>query len=125
MDSQLTLSDNHGDMKKPMMEFRPEAWPSLDRNRAILKIDLFWPIKPEDMNYIDEDNDLIKNIFFPVKELKPILTFRNLHVLHISGMMITYQPTIWEVCWLNKNLTTLTLEMALEPEFKDSEFFLA
>ena len=32
-------------------------------------------------------------------------------------MMGSYQPLIWTTCWLNPNLTTLKLEMGLEPLF--------
>ena len=115
MDSQ-PLSTETSDSSKPMMEFRPEAFPSLDRNTSVLKLDLFCAIKPGDMDDTTEQNtEGDQKGSFPLKEIKPLCTFRNLYALHLSGMMRSYQPIIWEVCWLNKNLYTLTLEMALEP----------
>ncbi|ETI28994.1 hypothetical protein G647_01446 [Cladophialophora carrionii CBS 160.54] len=107
-------------MDKPIMEFRPELWPVLDRNRPILNIDLFWPIKAEDMDDTEVQNsDGDQKGNFPFRDLKRLVSFRNLHVLHLSGMMRSYQPIIWEACFVNSNLTKLTLEMAPEPEIND------
>src|ERR1700761_1953963 len=117
MDSQ-NLSNDVGDMDKPIVEFRPQLFPLLSIERPILNLDLFWPIKPEVMDDAEEVNsDGDQKGVFPFKELKPLVTFRNLHVLQLSGMMRSYQPIIWETCWVNKSLSKLTLEMALEPEF--------
>jgi hypothetical protein len=121
MDSR-TSSNDIGAMDKPIMEFRPELWPVLDRNRPILNLDLFWPIKAEDMANAEEQNsDGDQKGNFPFKELRPLVSFRNLHVLHLGGMMRSYQPIIWEACFVNPNLTKLTLEMALEPEISDGK----
>ena len=104
-------------------EFRPEAWPTLKADTTILKLDLFWPIKAEDMeNGSVQNTDGDQKGNFSFKELKPLITFHNLHVLHLSGMMRSYQPIIWETVWMNANLSKVTLEMALEPELRDGKF---
>ncbi|KAJ9605061.1 hypothetical protein H2200_010451 [Cladophialophora chaetospira] len=117
----LTLISNDvGNMDQPIMEFRPQLFPSLDPTRPILNLDLFWPIKAEDMDDAEEINsDGDQKGVLPFKELKPLIAFRNLHVLELHGMMRSYQPIIWETCFVNPNLSKLTLEMALEPEFND------
>jgi hypothetical protein len=121
--SQAASYDLDG-VDKPIMEFRGWMLEQLDRERSVLKVDLFWPIKEKDMKdaeEINEDGDQKGN--FPFKDLKPLTTFRNLHVLELHGMMRSYQPIIWETCWLNDKLTKVTLAMALEPEFNDGKSF--
>ncbi|EXJ61374.1 uncharacterized protein A1O5_11932 [Cladophialophora psammophila CBS 110553] len=123
MDSPQTSAEIGG-FGKPIVNFRPNLWRHLDKDRPILNLDLFWPIKLDDLNDDEEEenSDGDSKDVFPFKELKPLQTFHNLHYLQLNGMMRSYQPIIWATCWLNKNLTKLHLEMALEPEMnKDSK----
>lgn len=122
MDSPLDSQDLGG-VDKPIINFRPQLWRHLDRNREVLNLDLFWPIKLDEEDDDDEEEEEEENSdgdqkgVFPFKELKPLKSFHNLHYLQLNGMMRSYQPIIWAVCWVNKNLTKVHLEMALEPEF--------
>ncbi|KAJ9614891.1 hypothetical protein H2204_014330 [Knufia peltigerae] len=117
------LSADLGGINKPIPNFRPHLWKQIDNSRHVLNIDLFWPIKLDELNEdpdddeVNEDGDT-KGVF-PFKDLQPLKTFRNLHFLQLNGMMRSYQPIIWGVCWANKNLTILHLEMALEPLFSE------
>ncbi|OAP62422.1 hypothetical protein AYL99_04625 [Fonsecaea erecta] len=109
-----------GGFDKPIVNFRPQLWRHLDKDRPILNLDLFWPIKLDEINDDDdeeeENSDGDSKGDFPFRDLKPLQTFHNLHYLQLNGMMRSYQPIIWATCWVNKNLTKLRLEMALEPE---------
>ena len=83
-------------------------------------MDLFWPDDLDRVNARDDEQDLAwteseRTAIFPYDGLKPLLVFRNLHSLMLNGMQRSYQRLIWATCWLNPNLTTLSLEMALEP----------
>ncbi|KIV77898.1 hypothetical protein PV11_09674 [Exophiala sideris] len=117
-DSAVTtvLSAELGDVGHPIKNFRPYLWRHLDVNRETLNIDVFWPIKLEDIDDEEEEdeNGDLKGVF-PIKELQPLKTFHNLHYLQLNGMMRSYQSVIWATCWVNKNLTKVHLEMALEP----------
>ncbi|CRL27451.1 unnamed protein product [Penicillium camemberti] len=58
-------------------------------------------------------------ITIPSEEgLRPLVEFRNLRVLRLTGMFQSYQSIIWQVVWLNLQLTTLELEMAVELDIK-------
>lgn len=108
---------------KPIPDFRPEFWPRLDKQREALSIDLFWPIKldkkgDEEQDNEEQDDDEEDKDVFPYAGLEPLVTFHNLRHLQINGMMRSYQPLIFATCWVNKNLTRVHLEMALEPEMK-------
>ena len=104
----------------PIQNFRPSLWRLLQRHSNVLKLDLFWP---NELDTATEDDQLHNSTgiededptIFPYEGLRPLLTFRNLHTLQLTGMLRSYQPLIWATCWLNPNLTTLHLEMALEP----------
>ncbi|EXJ65038.1 hypothetical protein A1O7_01377 [Cladophialophora yegresii CBS 114405] len=121
MDSYTSTPSNDVDARdKPIMEFHPELWPVLERNRPVLNLDLFWPIKCERVDNAEEQRtEGDQKGTFPPRDLRPLVSFRNLHVLHLGGMRKSYQPVIWEACFVNANLTKLTLEMALEPEISD------
>ncbi|KIW30549.1 uncharacterized protein PV07_06287 [Cladophialophora immunda] len=110
-----------GGFDKPIVNFRPQLWRHLDKDRPILNLDLFWPIKLDEINDDEEDenSDGDSKGIFPFKDLKPLQIFHNLHYLQLNGMMRSYQPIIWATCWVNKNLTKLRLEMALEPEMNE------
>ncbi|OJJ51755.1 hypothetical protein ASPZODRAFT_163543 [Penicilliopsis zonata CBS 506.65] len=102
-----------GTLLKPLMYFRGGAsWKCLPRNAEIVSMDVFWPIQ--------ENQDEGKEDMLPLEELKPIIEFRSLRVLKITGMMQSYQKYIWEVVWLNPELTDLWLEMALEPSLESN-----
>lgn len=119
-----------GGPEKPIPNFRPQLWRHLDKQRDSLNLDLFWPIKLEthdsgdesdhDIDDPDDDPEEPDNNHFPIQGLQPLLTFRNLRYLQLNGMMQSYQPLIWATCWVNKNLSVLHLEMALEPELRQS-----
>ncbi|KOS45635.1 hypothetical protein ACN38_g3460 [Penicillium nordicum] len=51
--------------------------------------------------------------------LRPLVEFRNLRVLRLTGMFKSYQRTIWQAVWLNPQLVTLELEMAVGLEIKE------
>ncbi|KGO69838.1 hypothetical protein PITC_043010 [Penicillium italicum] len=55
----------------------------------------------------------IKITILTLEQVRPLLEFRNLRVLKLVGMMKSYQPIIWQAVWLNHQLTTLELEMAV------------
>ncbi|EXJ81284.1 hypothetical protein A1O3_07574 [Capronia epimyces CBS 606.96] len=115
------VSIDLGGLQKPISNFRPHLWRLLERDREILNLDLFWPIKLDEESDDDEDEEKDDNGdgdpkgVFPFKDLKPLKEFRNLHYLQLNGMMRSYQPLIWATCWVNPNLTKVRLEMALEP----------
>ncbi|OQE35116.1 hypothetical protein PENCOP_c014G04895 [Penicillium coprophilum] len=48
-----------------------------------------------------------------LEQVRPLGEFRNLRVLKLTGMMKSYQPIIWQTVWVNPQLTTLELEMAV------------
>lgn len=123
MDSRIDPSADLGGISKPIPNFRPHLWKQVDNSRHVLNLDLFWPIKLDELEE-DEDEEEVNadgdtRGVFPFKDLEPLKTFRNLHYLQLNGMMRSYQPIIWGVCWANKNLTILHLEMALEPLFSE------
>ncbi|KAJ5209910.1 hypothetical protein N7472_000049 [Penicillium cf. griseofulvum] len=53
-----------------------------------------------------------------VEQMRPLTEFRNLRELKLTGMMKSYQPIIWQTVWMNPQLTTLELEMAVGLEIK-------
>ncbi|KAJ5401258.1 uncharacterized protein N7487_007154 [Penicillium crustosum] len=58
-------------------------------------------------------------ITIPSEEnLRPLVEFRNLRVLRLTGMFKSYQSVIWQAVWLNSQLTTLELEMTVGLEIK-------
>ncbi|KAL1961640.1 hypothetical protein VTN77DRAFT_1355 [Rasamsonia byssochlamydoides] len=101
-----------GTLQNPIFEFKGgSAWMELNAEQPELWIDLFWPI-PLDAS--DDEEDMLN-----IEELKPLCSFRNLRVLKLTGMMQSYQKYIWQAAWLNHDLETLVLEMALEPRIAD------
>ncbi|CAI7578260.1 unnamed protein product [Penicillium discolor] len=67
----------------------------------------------------EPEGDVEIRITLPAEEnLQPLVQFRNLRVLRLTGMFKSYQRIIWLAVWLNPQLTTLELEMAVEPEIK-------
>ena len=87
-----------GDSAEAEPRFSKELLISMDHDKAHLGIDLRTPPSA--------------NKCFPLQDLSPLLVYRNLHSLTITGMMQSYQSYIWPVVWLNLQLTELTLEMA-------------
>lgn len=77
------------------MNFRPHLWKHLDANIKSLMLDLFWPVKTGDDDdgvLVDvpkehDDHIILDEQGLPVEDLKPILTFRDLQVLKLTGMM--------------------------------------
>lgn len=67
-----------------------------------------------------EPEDEIKiSITIPSEgQLRPLCEFRKLRVLRLTGMLKSYQRIIWQAVWLNPQLTTLELAMAVELEIK-------
>ncbi|KAJ9489122.1 hypothetical protein VN97_g4158, partial [Penicillium thymicola] len=51
--------------------------------------------------------------------LRPLVEFRNLRVLRLTGMFKSYQRILWQAVWLNPQLVTLELEMAVGLEIKE------
>jgi hypothetical protein len=91
---------------KPIQFFRSgPSWAELPRSKATLGLDLFSSIDEE-----KKDDGILA-----IVELKPLCEFRNLRSLKLTGMLRSYQMYIWQAVWLNPNLETLDLAMALEP----------
>ena len=104
----------------PILYLRSNLWQILEPHRKVLNVDLFWPDDLDRVKARDDEQDLAsteseRTAIFPYDGLKPLLLFRNLHTLTLNGMQRSYQRLIWATCWLNPKLTTLSLEMALEP----------
>lgn len=78
----------------------PPYWQSLD-------LSLFKPGLTSDL--------LIGDTTSP-RDLLPLCDFRRLRTLKLTGMVDSYQEIIFRACWLNPELWSLTLVMALEPE---------
>ncbi|PIG82944.1 hypothetical protein AARAC_008157 [Aspergillus arachidicola] len=55
---------------------------------------------------------------FPLSSLTPLLHFRHLRTLKLTGMMSSYQKYIWQAAWLNPHLEELELGMALAPSLR-------
>lgn len=80
---------------KPIINFRPHLWKHLDTESKSLMLDLFWPVKTGDEDdgvFVnvpkDEDGHIIlEEKCLPLDDFKPILAFRNLQVLQLTGMM--------------------------------------
>lgn len=62
-----------------------------------------------------------ENDTFPLRDLMPLVQFRQLRTLTIVGMLDSYQPCIWETVWLCPHLEVLTLEMCLEPSIRKTK----
>lgn len=116
-----------GDAGMPILHFRPQLWKHIDRTRLTLNLDLFWPMRLDELVEQDEEDhgeirDEIQsdNTTFPLRGLLPLCEFRNLRFLRLGGLMQSYQTHIWRTCWLNPGLVELILEMALEPVMNES-----
>ena len=97
---------------KPIQFFRGgQSWAELPRSKATLGLDLFSSIVEE-----EKDDGILAII-----ELKPLCGFRNLRSLKLTGMLRSYQMYIWQAVWLNPNLETLDLAMALEPSILSTQ----
>ena len=105
-----------GSNDKPILNFRAHLWRYLDRNRDTLNLDLFWPQPFDDDSESASDNSEANAGVLSIEEMRPLLEFRHLKSLQLSGMLVSYQKYIWQACWLNPGLEDLVLEMALEPE---------
>lgn len=82
------------------------SWDDVPRCTKRLKLDLLVSF-PGDSDADDK--------FLNIEDMKPLLEFRQLRSLHISGMVKSYQTYIWQTVWLNVHLEELELEMAVEP----------
>ncbi|KAL4982628.1 hypothetical protein BDW68DRAFT_182370 [Aspergillus falconensis] len=118
----------------PLMEFPGGAlWAALPKDRHTLGLDVFWPLPSEQPTESDikasenksktkpqaEDKGNGKEpTIFPIEEMAPLCTFRNLRVLKITGMMQSYQMYIFQAAWLNTNLEELEIGMALPPRLR-------
>jgi hypothetical protein len=112
-----------GDPGKPIVHFRPQLWKHIERTRATLNLDLFWPQRYDDTVEVDEgnhDDGYSDKDTFPLRGLLPLCEFRNLRSLRLGGLMQSYQTQIWRACWVNPDLGELILEMALDPVMNES-----
>ncbi|KAE8397831.1 hypothetical protein BDV37DRAFT_289054 [Aspergillus pseudonomiae] len=121
----------------PILEFRGgDTWDLLARDRKSLGLDLFWPIEfpnpaldsgypikaistasqPQEPKGKDKDEQGPET--FPLTSLTPLLHFRHLRALKLTGMMRSYQKYIWQAAWLNPYLEELELGMALAPSLR-------
>ena len=102
-------SYNIATFAKPLMDFRGgDAWDEIPNRKPTLGLDLFRPQS--------DDDDGVGFDCLDVSELAPLLEFRRLRSLKLTGMLQSYQSVIWQVVWLNPDLQELELGMALEPE---------
>ncbi|KGO48256.1 hypothetical protein PEX2_022640 [Penicillium expansum] len=62
---------------------------------------------------VKKSSEEIRISILTLEQVRPLLEFCNLRVLKLVGMMKSYQPIIWQTVWLNPQLTTLELEMAV------------
>lgn len=61
----------------------------------------------------EKPEDGIRITILSLEQMRALTEFRNLRVLKLTGMMKSYQRIIWHAVWLNPQLTTLELEMAV------------
>ena len=116
-----------GSLDKPITDLTHDLWKTIERDRTDLVIDLFQPVNIEDhitASKQDETSSKEKlkpsdsdSSILPPSSLQPLLQFRQLHHLTLTGMLESYQPLIWATCWLQPFLKTVHLEMALPPFF--------
>lgn len=93
----LTLGSAQLGTSKPIMNFRPHLWKHLDTESKSLMLDLFWPVKTGDEDdgvfvNVPKDEDghiIVEKQGLPLDDFKPILAFRNLQVLQLTGMMLS------------------------------------
>ncbi|KAL4950615.1 hypothetical protein BDW69DRAFT_202007 [Aspergillus filifer] len=131
----------------PLMEFYGgRLWDAIPKDRRTLGLDVFWPVPlpdkvtttssdetTEDRNHDHHIKIKAKDLvsekeeeggeeedpsLFPVSDMTPLCTFRNLRSLKITGMMQSYQSYIFQAAWLNPNLEELELGMALPPRLR-------
>lgn len=118
-DSDSTITEIYtylGGPFQPIMHFRAILWRYLSRDRSVLNLDLFWPLK------IDGTGDDQKEAgwdILSIDDMQPLCEFHHLRSLQLNGMLQSYQKYIWLTCWLNPALEELILEMALEPTIHD------
>lgn len=102
-----------GTPAKPLMYFRGGAsWNCLPRDMQAIGIDVFWPVKNNQVGMSDRREVL------HIEELAPLCQFRCLRVLKLTGMLQSYQKYIWQAAWLNTELEELELGMALAPRIR-------
>lgn len=102
-----------GTPAKPLMYFRGGAsWNCLPRDMQAIGIDVFWPVKNNQVGMSDRREVL------HIEELAPLCQFRGLRVLKLTGMLQSYQKYIWQAAWLNTQLEELELGMALAPRIR-------
>ncbi|QMW36561.1 hypothetical protein G4B84_012090, partial [Aspergillus flavus NRRL3357] len=139
------LPNDQATPTNPILEFRGgDTWDLLARDRKSLGLDLFWPIdfsaidsvqthnitkatpskteateqKPKENPNNDTDEQEQETETFPLSSLTPLLHFRHLRTLKLTGMMSSYQKYIWQAAWLNPHLEELELGMALAPSLR-------
>ncbi|GMG25474.1 unnamed protein product [Aspergillus oryzae] len=139
------LPNDQATPTNPILEFRGgDTWDLLARDRKSLGLDLFWPIdfsaidsvqthnitkatpskteateqKPKENPNNDTDEKEQETETFPLSSLTPLLHFRHLRTLKLTGMMSSYQKYIWQAAWLNPHLEELELGMALAPSLR-------
>ncbi|RAK77067.1 uncharacterized protein BO72DRAFT_110213 [Aspergillus fijiensis CBS 313.89] len=131
----------------PLLEFRGGAtWARFPRNRRSLGIDVYLPIDKsqsatattaaadstaqtekqtngeEEEEEEDEDEEEVEERVevLPVEQLFPLIHFRHLRSLKITGMVQSYQRYIWQAAWLNTGLEELELSMVCPPRLRQS-----
>ncbi|PYI27374.1 hypothetical protein BP00DRAFT_460254 [Aspergillus indologenus CBS 114.80] len=128
----------------PLLEFRGgETWARFPQNRRSLGIDVYLPLntststttaaaestaQTEDPNNgedaqeeDDEDDEVEEQVeILALEQLFPLIHFRHLRSLKITGMVQSYQKYIWQAAWLNTGLEELELSMVCEPRLRRS-----
>ncbi|PYH43633.1 uncharacterized protein BP01DRAFT_375288 [Aspergillus saccharolyticus JOP 1030-1] len=99
----------------PLLEFRGgETWARFPRNRRSLGID-----DEEDDDYEEEEKEIQIEVL-PLEQMFPLVHFRHLRSLRITGMVQSYQTYIWQAAWLNTGLEELELSMVCQPRLRRS-----
>ncbi|KAE8374128.1 hypothetical protein BDV26DRAFT_270534 [Aspergillus bertholletiae] len=139
----LLLPIDQATPANPILEFRGgDTWDLLTRDRSSLGLDLFWPIDfstPDSTSQNHNPNSIKtataaageegsqqpnstdtndEQSTFPLTSLIPLLHFRHLRALKLTGMMASYQKYIWQAAWLNPHLEELELGMTLAPSLR-------
>ncbi|RAH77723.1 hypothetical protein BO86DRAFT_440098 [Aspergillus japonicus CBS 114.51] len=128
----------------PLLEFRGgETWARFPQNRRSLGIDVYLPLntsstttaaaaestaQTEDPNdgeeaqeEEDEDDEVEEQVeILALEQFFPLIHFRHLRSLKITGMVQSYQKYIWQAAWLNTGLEELELSMVCEPRLRRS-----
>ncbi|RAL11901.1 uncharacterized protein BO97DRAFT_453530 [Aspergillus homomorphus CBS 101889] len=132
----MLFSPDQATPTNPLLEFRGgETWARIPQSRRTLGIDVYLPTntaapaadaapdadpagEQADADEEDVEGEIIQIEILPLEQLFPLIHFRGLRSLKITGMVQSYQTYIWQAAWLNTGLEDLELAMVCEPRFR-------